>query len=110
MLVRGRDFRTILPSATGSPRPERDHSIYRDLVIESGEAGRPAGEPRAFADMVAEAGFTDRELGWLASSERESNALAELEDARADRRSRGRLPVLAFGLLSVVVIVVAIRS
>ena len=75
-------FNTILAIRNGTaPRPERYHSVYWDLVIPSGDAARPAGEPRALADMLSEAGFTDPELAWLAASERESNVLAELEDA-----------------------------
>lgn len=75
-------FGRILAIRDGTaPRPERYHSVYWDLVIASGQPARPDGEPRALSDMLAEAGFTDRELAWLAASEAESNALAEVERA-----------------------------
>ena len=74
-------FGRILDIRNGSaPRPERYHSVYWDLVIPSGQAARPGGEPQALADMLADANFTDQELGWLAASEEESNALAEFEE------------------------------
>ena len=74
-------LRQILAIRNGtSPRPERCHSIYWGLVVPSGQAPRSAEHPEALSDLLAGAGFTDRELAWLAASEPESKALADLEE------------------------------
>lgn len=79
-----RYFQEILAIRNGeAPRPEDYRLGYWDLVtagLVDPAQPRPGAEAAALRTLLRDAGFTDAELALLAESERESNALTELED------------------------------
>jgi signal transduction histidine kinase/DNA-binding response OmpR family regulator len=74
-------FRKILAIRNGTaPRPVDYGPLYWDVVIDTGEAPGPAGEPVALQTLMRQMDFTEEEFAKLRESESQSNALVELED------------------------------
>ncbi|MGI6783316.1 MAG: methyl-accepting chemotaxis protein [Aminivibrio sp.] len=60
-------------------RPEEYHKIYWDLVVNYGDAPRPAGRAKALDQIMKELGFSEAEFEKLHESERNSDNLIKTE-------------------------------
>lgn len=65
--------------AGAKERPEEYHKIYWDLVLNYGDAPRPAGQAKALDQIMKELGFSDAEFEKLHESERNSDNLIKTE-------------------------------
>ena len=74
-------FETILDIRNGAaPRPERYGGVYWDLVADTGQPPREAGESVSLLDLATASGYTGAETALFLEAEDNSDALAELEE------------------------------